>query len=79
MSIEFYDVKTKQKISVDEKQVSKTKFTSDTGRVTFGLRGKTSDGRTVTKFIGKADWDKLNVPEEEAPKKEAPKKAPTKK
>jgi hypothetical protein len=63
MDIEFYDVKLKKKVSIPEKDVTKTKFTSGSGRTTYGLRGKTTDGRTVTKFIGKADWDKLKVPE----------------
>ncbi len=63
MAIEFYDVKLKTKVTIQEKDVTKTKFTSGNGRTTYGLRGKTSDGRTVTKFIGKADWDKLKVPE----------------
>jgi hypothetical protein len=63
MTIEFYDVKSKKKVSIAEKDVTKTKFQAKNGRTTYGLRGKTSDGRTLTKFIGKADWDKLKVPE----------------
>ena len=63
MDIEFYDVKTKQKISVHEKDITKTKFVSANGRTTYGLRGKTHDGRSVTKFVSKTDWEKLNVPE----------------
>ncbi|MEP7285140.1 MAG: hypothetical protein ABI947_05155 [Chloroflexota bacterium] len=63
-SIEFYDVKLKQKVSVPEKDVTKTKFEAKNGRVTYGLRGKTEDGRKLTKFIGKADWEKMKVPEE---------------
>jgi hypothetical protein len=64
MAIEFYDVKTKKKVSVNEKDITKTKFTSDSGRVTYGIRGKTSDGRKLTKFVSKAEWDKLTVPED---------------
>ncbi len=66
MAIEFYDVKLKKKISVHEKDITKTKFTGASGRVTYGLRGKTDDGRSVTKFVGKAEWDTMNVPEEKA-------------
>ena len=63
MSIEFYDVKLKKKVSIAEKEIRKTKFVSDSGRTTYGLRGKTADGRNVTKFVSKADWEKLAVPE----------------
>ncbi len=64
MAVEFYDVKLKKKVQVADHQITKTKFTSDSGRVTYGIRGKTSDGRKLTKFVSKAEWDKLKVPEE---------------
>jgi hypothetical protein len=63
MSIEFYDVKLKKKVSVDEKDITKVKFEGANGRTTYGLRGKTSDGRTLTKFVSKKDWDAMKVPE----------------
>jgi hypothetical protein len=63
MAVEFYDVKTRKKVSVDDKDIMKTTFTAN-GQIRYGLRGKTSDGRTLTKFVSKADWDKMNVPEE---------------
>jgi len=58
MSVEFYDVKTRQKVKIDDKQVMKTTFTTKNGQTRYGLRGKTSDGRMLTKFVSKADWDK---------------------
>lgn len=63
-SIEFYDVKTRSKVSVELKNVSKTTFTTKNGQERYGLRAKTEDGRSLTKFVSKADWDKLDVPVE---------------
>ncbi len=63
-SIEFYDVKIKAKVQIDEKDVRKTKFNTKNGQVRYGLRAKTSDGRNLTKFVSKPDWDKMSVPEE---------------
>ena len=66
MAVEFYDVKTKAKVKVDDKEVTKTTFTTNNGQTRYGLRGKTKDGRNLTKFVSKADWDKLNVPVEKS-------------
>lgn len=63
MAVEFYDVKLKKKVSVDEKEITKVKFEGANGRTTYGLRGKTSDGRSLTKFVSKKDWDAMQVPE----------------
>jgi hypothetical protein len=63
MSVEFYDVKLKTKVSVDEKDITKVKFEGANGRTTYGLRGKTKDGRSLTKFVSKKDWDAMKVPE----------------
>lgn len=63
-AIEFYDVKTRSKVSVEIANVSKTTFTTKNGQERYGLRAKTKDGRSLTKFVSKADWDKLDVPVE---------------
>lgn len=63
-SIEFYDVKIKAKVQIEEKDVRKTTFKTKNGQVRYGLRAKTSDGRNLTKFVSKPDWDKMSVPEE---------------
>jgi hypothetical protein len=63
-SIEFYDVKTRSKVSIELSNVSKTTFTTKNGQERYGLRAKTADGRSLTKFVSKADWDKLDVPVE---------------
>lgn len=64
MDIEFYDVKLRQKVKVPQSKVSKTTFDTKNGQVRYGLRAKTEDGRNLTKFISKADWDKLDVKKE---------------
>lgn len=64
MAVEFYDVKTRQKVKIDDKNVMKTTFTTKNGQVRYGLRGKTDDGRMLTKFISKGDWDKAKYKEE---------------
>ncbi|MBI5959251.1 MAG: hypothetical protein HY866_10980 [Chloroflexi bacterium] len=62
MAIEFYDVKIRQKVSIQEKDVKKVTFTTKNGQTRYGLRAKTSDGRNLTKFISKTEWDKLPLP-----------------
>ncbi len=58
MQAEFYDVKARQKITtrVTEKV---TYGTPDKPRYAF--RAKTADGRNLTKFVSKADWDKADI------------------
>lgn len=62
MAIEFYDVKIRKKVKVDEKEVKKVTFKTKTGQTRYGLRAKTSDGRNLTKFVSKSEWEKLNLP-----------------
>lgn len=64
MSVEFYDVKTRKKVSIDDKNVMKTTFNTKNGQTRYGFRGKTSDNRMLTKFVSKADWDKAKYPNE---------------
>jgi len=64
MAIDFYDVKLRKKVSIAESNVRKTTFQTKNGQVRYGLRAKTEDGRNLTKFVSKGDWDKLNVPVE---------------
>ncbi len=59
MEIQFYDVKTRQKIGVPESAVRKTRFTKDTKdggtRTTYALR-TTHEGRALSKFCSRVDW-----------------------
>lgn len=67
MAIEFYDVKNRKKVSVDEKDVRKTKYERTTKdgskQVRFALRSKLN-GVSLTKFVSKDTWDSLSAPEE---------------
>ena len=67
MEIQFYDVKTREKVGVPESEVRKTRFVKDTKdggtRTTYALRA-THEGRQISKFCSKADWESLQVPEE---------------
>jgi hypothetical protein len=68
MDVMFFDVKTRQKVSVPENMLRKVKYerklSDGSTQVRYALRGKTTDGRNLTKFVSQADWDKLNVPTE---------------
>ena len=63
MAIEFYDLKLKKKVQVDESRVRKVTFDTKSG-TRYGLKATTEDGRKLTKFVGKSTWDELNVPVE---------------
>jgi hypothetical protein len=58
-TVEFYDVKIRRKVPIDDKNVMKTTFKTKSGQVRYALRGKTSDGRMLTKFVSLRDWEKL--------------------
>lgn len=66
MEIQFYDVKTRQKVGVPESAVRKTRFERDTKggkRTVYALRA-THEGRRLTKFCSQEDWERLAVLEE---------------
>jgi len=65
--VSFYDVKTRQKVEVDDSAITKTKYerTTTDGKVQvrYALRGK-FEGRNLTKFVSQADWDASAAPVE---------------
>jgi hypothetical protein len=63
VAVEFYDIKFKKKVMVDEGKIVKVTFTTKTGGTRYGIRGTTDDGRALTKFVNKATWDGMKVPE----------------
>lgn len=67
--VEFYDVKTRKKVSVDDASIQKTTFTTSTGQVRYALRGTLADKRVLTRFVSKADWDKASYKEAKPSKK----------
>lgn len=64
MAVEFYDVKTRQKVKIDDSKIKKVTFETKKGGVRYGLRGYTDDNRKLTKFVSKADWESMGYPEE---------------
>ena len=67
MEIEFYDVKTRKKIAVPLEQIRRVKLTRQnkdgSTQVRFALRGS-FEGRKLMKFVSKADYDRIEAPEE---------------
>lgn len=58
MDAQFYDVKARKKVKA--KVEKKVKY-GKKGRERYAFRGKTADGRNLTRFVGKAEWDKADV------------------
>jgi L-lysine 2,3-aminomutase len=67
VEIQFYDVKSRQKVSVPESQISKTTYertTKDGATQTrYALRA-VHNGTKLTKFCSQSDWEALDVPRE---------------
>ncbi len=65
MDYKFFDVKTRQNVTVPANMVKRTKYTNSKGQTRYALRGKTEDARNLTKFVSEADWMKAtDLPEE---------------
>lgn len=68
MSVVFYDVKNREKVTLEDSAIRKTSYSSTSKggavRTRYAFRGKLPDGRNVTKFCTKDDWDAMNVPVE---------------
>lgn len=62
MAIEFYDVKIREKVQIDESKVKKVTYDTKSGK-RYGLKATTEDGRNLNKFVSKAMWDELDLPE----------------
>jgi len=67
MSIEFYDVKKREKVQVPESAVRKVTYERQTKSgetsVRHGFKAE-FEGSRMTKFVSKADWDALDAPVE---------------
>src|SRR5258705_3773584 len=46
--VEFYDVKTRAKVKIDDKNITKVKMYTKSGP-RYAIKGKTADGRNLTK------------------------------
>ena len=62
MAIEFYDVKERKKVNIEETDITKTKYErklkDGSEQTRYAFRAKYKD-RQLTKFCSKADWDKI--------------------
>jgi hypothetical protein len=63
MAIEFYNVKKRKKVKIDEGSIKKVKYErklkDKSTQVRYAFKAKDNDGTSLTKFCSKADWDKL--------------------
>ena len=63
--IEFYNVKKRQKVSIDESGIEKVEYKRETSKgtqVRYAFRAKDDDGTNLTKFVSKTDYDNINAP-----------------
>lgn len=60
--VEFYDVKKRERISVDTARVAKTTVMTGDGRTLYGLRARTADGRMLTKLVSQSEWEAADLP-----------------
>lgn len=58
MKTTFYDVKLRKKVEAEVTE--KVKY-GKPGNKRYALRAKTADGRNLTKFVKKEDWEKADV------------------
>lgn len=66
MKHNFYDVKSKKKVSAEV--TGKTSYGKGT-RIRFAFKAVTKDGRSLTAFVKKEDFDKCAAPVVKAAKK----------
>ncbi|MBI2621474.1 MAG: hypothetical protein HYW63_02390 [Candidatus Levybacteria bacterium] len=58
MKSTFYDVKIRQKV---EAEVTGKQEYQANGQTKYAFKAKTSDGRNLTKFVSKVDYDEANI------------------
>jgi hypothetical protein len=67
MSIEFYDVRKREKVQVPESAVRKVTYERETksGKtsVRYALRAE-HEGTKLNKFVSQSDWEALDAPTE---------------
>lgn len=62
MAIEFYNVKKKAKVQIDESSIKKVEYKKETSKgesIRYAFKAVDDDGTNLTKFCSKADYDKL--------------------
>ena len=64
--IEFYNVKKRAKVNLDESSVQKTKYSKKTSKgtqVRYAFKAVDNDGTKLTKFCSEADYKKSSAKE----------------
>ncbi len=64
MAIEFYNVKKRKKVSINESEIKKVEYKRETSKGTqirYAFRGQDDDGTNLTKFVSKTDYDKVEA------------------
>lgn len=61
MSVQFYDIKNKRKVSIPEHEIEKRTVRTKSG-TRYQLVGLTRDNRFVYRFISQADYKSSNYP-----------------
>mgnify|MGYP001357396861 FL=1 len=62
MAIEFYNVKKRKKVQIDESSIEKVEYKRETTKgvqIRYAFKAQDDDGTNLTKFCSKADYDKL--------------------
>ena len=62
MAIEFYNVKKKAKVNIDESKINKVEYKKATSKgetIRYAFKAVDDDGTKLTKFCSKADYDKI--------------------
>ena len=62
MAIEFYNVKKRKKVSIEESNIEKVEYKKETSKglqVRYAFKAVDDDGTNLTKFCSKADYDAL--------------------
>ncbi len=62
--MEFYNVKTRQKVDIPESGLKKRTMVQKNGRPTYAVTGE-QDGTKLVRFVSKQQYDALQVPEVE--------------
>lgn len=64
-TVEFYDVRKREKVAVPMSAVKRTKYATERGgkvQYRYALKAE-HDGSKLTKFVSKEVWDSTDVPE----------------
>ena len=65
MAIEFYNVKKRAKVQIDESNIEKVEYKRETTKGTqirYAFKAKDDDGTNLTKFVSKTDYDQVDAP-----------------